>query len=248
MREQTPQALLTIDVDWAPDFMIRSLANTLAGASVRSTWFVTHASEAIDELRRRPDMYELGIHPNFLAGSSHGQTPEEVIRHCMDLVPEAVCMRTHSLVQSTRLLETVVRLSPVRVDLSLFLPGIPAIGPLIQHVASPLLVRVPYSWEDDDEMARPVPCWDHKAHLRVGGPVIFDFHPVHVFLNSSSMQAYNALKSKTGSLDDLSERETAGYVNPEAGTGTMFRALVSDLRSQPSMRVSDLFHPAKVIR
>jgi hypothetical protein len=237
---QAPSAIVTIDVDWAPDFMIRAVAKMLLEASVRSTWFVTHRSEAVHELREKPELFELGIHPNFLEGSSHGRTPEEVIKHCMDLVPEAVCMRTHALVQSTPLLESVVRLSPVRTDVSLFLPGVPAVGPLVQHAVSASLLRVPYSWEDDDEMARPRPCWDYTAHLVGSGPVIFDFHPVHVYLNSSSFEPYRLLKSRKPSFSELSPADAEPYVNSDAGAGTMFRALLRGLHSQHSMRVNDL--------
>ena len=195
-----PNALITIDVDWAPDFMIDHVAAVLLATSVKSTWFVTHGSAAIDRLRLRPDLFELGIHPNFQAGSSHGSTPSDVIKHCMEIVPEAVSMRTHSLVQSTPLLQRTVQLSPVRVDLSLFLPGVPAVGPLVQHVTSPALIRVPYTWEDDDEMARPEPRWDPTAVLLGPRPVIFDFHPVHIYLNSNSMRAYERLKSRNPGL------------------------------------------------
>src|SRR5215467_8520985 len=96
--------ILTFDIDWAPDFMIDHVAGILVEARVRATWFVTHSSDAIDRLREHPDLFELGIHPNFLPGSSHGSSPQEVLQTCMTIVPEAQSFRTHSLVQSTPLL------------------------------------------------------------------------------------------------------------------------------------------------
>lgn len=39
--------LITIDVDWAPDFAIDPVANALLDAGVSATWFITHASPAI---------------------------------------------------------------------------------------------------------------------------------------------------------------------------------------------------------
>src|SRR5207244_3974947 len=81
------------------------VAEQLMASQVRATWFVTHMSPAISRLRRNPELFELGIHPNFLPGSTHGDTPDAVLRHCRALVPDAVSMRTHCLVQSTLLLE-----------------------------------------------------------------------------------------------------------------------------------------------
>ena len=94
-----PSLAITLDIDWAPDHVIDRIAAQLIDARVRATWFVTHQSPAIDRLRARPDLFELGIHPNFLNQSTHGETPAEVLAHCMALVPDARSMRTHSLVQ-----------------------------------------------------------------------------------------------------------------------------------------------------
>jgi hypothetical protein len=246
MNSASVPALITIDVDWAPDFMIRSVAKTLLASSVKSTWFITHRSAAVDELRSDSSMFELGIHPNFLPGSTQGQTSDEIIKHCMDLVPDATSMRTHALVQSGPLLQAIVRQSPVTVDVSLFLPGVPVVGPLIQHVIGPTLVRIPYSWEDDDEMARPEPCWDYRKFLTSPGPVIFDFHPVHIYLNSNSMDRYAALKSLKPSLSELQESDAAPYINVGAGTGSMFQALLGYMTSQTSIRIRDLVQPSTV--
>ena len=46
-----------------PDFMIDAVADALRASSVKSTWFVTHPSAAIERLSRRHDLFELGIHP-----------------------------------------------------------------------------------------------------------------------------------------------------------------------------------------
>ena len=45
---------LTLDVDWAPDFMIDFAAEILVEHGVRATWFVTHDSPALTRLRAQP--------------------------------------------------------------------------------------------------------------------------------------------------------------------------------------------------
>lgn len=43
--------VLTFDLDWAPDWIIEEVVSILIDNCVKSTWFVTHASPAIDKLR-----------------------------------------------------------------------------------------------------------------------------------------------------------------------------------------------------
>jgi hypothetical protein len=94
--------LVTFDLDWAPDFVIDWLAKRLIEVGVRAAWFVTHHSPAIERLRAESDLFELGIHPNLHPGSTHGNDTSSVLKHCMEIVPEAGAIRTHGLVQSTR--------------------------------------------------------------------------------------------------------------------------------------------------
>ena len=95
---------LTIDIDWAPDFAIKKLADALIRHKVKCTWFVTHESPAIKELRNHSDLFELGIHPNFFPGSTHGNNEKEVLDYMVSIVPGAKTVRSHALLQSSRLL------------------------------------------------------------------------------------------------------------------------------------------------
>ena len=172
---------LTLDVDWAPNFMIDFVAAILIEHHVRATWFITHESPSLERLRMHSDLFELGIHPNFFPGSTHGESPGAVLRHCMRLVPQAVSVSTHGLLQSTALLAQIMDETPVMIDVSLFLPHAPGLGPVEYQWAQRTLLRVPYFWEDDFEMERATPCWQLES-LLVGGSglKVFDFHPVHI--------------------------------------------------------------------
>jgi len=99
-KEKMNEFVITFDIDWAPDFVIEEVASLLQQKGVRATWFVTHACAAVELLRERSDLFELGIHPNFLEGSSHGKTPMEVLSHLLTVVPEAIGIRSHAVVQS----------------------------------------------------------------------------------------------------------------------------------------------------
>lgn len=225
-----PGALaLTIDVDWAPDFMIESVAQTLVDRGVRATWLVTHRSSALNDLAAHPELFELGVHPNFLPGSSHGACPDQVLETVLDLVPGATTMRTHALVQSTPILHAAARTS-IDLDLSLFLPRAGSARPFVHWMTGSRLWRLPYVWEDDLEFGRPDPDWTGASLQPQDGTVaVLDFHPVHVWLNSSSIENYARVKQACPDLRQVRERDTEGLVAPGQGTRTMFERVVTGL-------------------
>jgi hypothetical protein len=233
-------ATLTLDLDWAPDFAIEDAARLLIQHRVCATWFVTHATPALALLRANADLFELGIHPNFLPGSSHGATPEAVIDHCLALVPEARAVRTHALVQSTPLLAQMVQRSAIRVDVSLLHQRGVGLRGFELPVGGARLLRLPYFWEDDVEMDEPQPRWRVADLPPDDGLRILDFHPIHVALNSASMAPYAALKQQTPRLHETTRAECQRHANTGSGTGTLFRALVEALAGTPTRRISEL--------
>lgn len=222
-----PLVAITLDIDWAPDFVIDHVAQILVRDQVKCTWFVTHSSPAVDRLRLAGNLFELGIHPNFLAGSTQGKTPAEVLAFCRRCVPKARSMRTHSLVQSSPLLASVMAEGGIERDVSLYLPYHRGLQPVRYRYAGRDLWRIPYFWEDDFEMEQVVPDWDLLRLLDDGASLaVFDFHPIHVYLNSASMQPYQALKRAAGNLAQASAETVASFVQKGAGAGTAFSGLV----------------------
>lgn len=218
--------------------MIDHVAELLVGAGAEATWLVTHASPAIERLRARPDLFELGIHPNFAAGSTHGSTPAEVLEHCLAIVPEARCMRTHGLLQSSALLAVTRNATPIRVDLSLYLPRTRFAELLHYPVAGgETMLRIPHVWEDDAEMLMPEPLWSTAAlAAETSGPAVFCFHPVHVYLNAADGEPYERLKAR--GYPDVTEADARALVDDGPGTGTAFRELLE----LGSRRIADLAH------
>lgn len=234
--------LVTLDVDWAPDFAIDFAAGVLSAQGVKATWLVTHASPATDRLAAQPELFELGIHPNFSPGSSHGDTPEAVLAHCLGLVPGARTMRAHSHLISSPILNYVAAETPIVTDLTIFLSHTALAAPVPYTVRGRTIYRLSSFWEDDYEFGLEPPRWDLSAHLdETPGVKIFNFHPLHVYLNSSDDRAYEELKTRPERLVDLPEEATAPHVNPGAGTRTLFTELASHLAKRDGgRRVSDL--------
>ncbi len=234
--------VVTLDVDWAPDFVIDFVAELLLARRVRATWFLTHQSPATLRLSQYRDEFELGLHPNFLPGSSHGDSPEEVLRYCMAIAPDAASVRMHGLVQSSPLLELILAQTPLKTDVSLFLPHAPHLQPVEYVWQGRSLLRIPFVWEDDDEMERMAPCWHLAPLLTLGeGLKVVNFHPIHVFLNSSNMQPYKALKRRVPQLADATPGDVAGYVQDGEGGGTFFAEVIDYLSQRgKSSTITDI--------
>jgi hypothetical protein len=224
------EIVITFDIDWAPDFVIDFVAQLLIEYHIKATWFVTHISPAVQRLNNYPELFELGIHPNFRPGSSHGNTPEEVLQHCMKLVPNALSMRTHSLVQSSPLLAQIMAQTPIIRDVSLFLPHTPYIRPHEFWWNRHRLLRIPYYWEEDFEMQRPEPCWYLEPLLNIGeGLKIFNFHPIHIYLNSADMKPYNALRTNVPNPYEATSEQAMTFIQKGEGTQTIFKELIEYL-------------------
>lgn len=234
--------VITFDIDWAPDWAIRLCHELCRSSGVPATFYATHECDALADLRQDAAM-EIGIHPNFLPQSTHGSDVLSVLRHCQELVPDAASMRTHGLYQSTLMFAAVMDHCPsIIADVSLFLPGHARLHPTFLHLnrARPL-VRLPYWWEDDIAACTPGCTWNapspDPAELR-----IFDFHPVHVALNTQSLENYLDLKRALDKpLWRATERDFARFRNAGAqGTRTFLEDLLSKSDAASFSRVVDV--------
>ena len=221
---------IALDIDWAPDFVIDSVARKLIEARTPATWFVTHQSKAVARLAERPDLFELGIHPNFLPGSTHGKSVDEVLDAVMKMAPEAVSMRTHGLVQSTSILDRVMALTPIKIDASMYLAHASGVEVVDYWWNGRHMTRVPFIWEDDLEWQRPKPVWQAEKMVDRPGIKVFAFHPMHVFLNSKDPSAYNVLKGQVKNLGELEQAEAMKLIQTGPGAGSFFQDLIKSFK------------------
>lgn len=236
----TDPIAITFDVDWAPDFVIEDIADILEKHNVCSTWFITHESPALERLRANPELFELGIHPNFLEGSSHGNSPDEILSHLLSIVPDAKSIRTHGLAQSGPLLAHIQSHGLIY-DLSIFMPGVSNLHPFEFRWNGGVLVRMPYNWSDDYEMQKEEPNWTLNLISKLDGMRILNFHPVLLYLNLTDFKPYEAFKKTAGDLQKAKKSIADRYVNQDLGSKRFFCSLVQQLSELgTSLRVQDL--------
>lgn len=190
------KVFLTFDVDWASDFVLEYSISLVEKANVKVTWFVTHDTPLLERLRKNP-MFELGIHPNFNAlfdgDFSYGKNYCEVLEYFLKIVPEAKVMRSHCLAVSSRMLGYAKSLG-ITHDSNICVPimakGAKVLMPFINWDG---LIRCPYHFADD------VACmYGEKISLKEKFEkyqhLIFGFHPIHIFLNTASLEQYEGAR------------------------------------------------------
>ena len=223
-------SIITIDVDWAPDFIISEIAEILIRNRTKATWFITHDSEAIRTLFDIPNLFEVGLHPNFMSNSTQGSTPKEVMRYLKNIAPDAVSVRMHALVQSTILLRTLTEEFGMRNDVSLLLPRAACLVPHRLYFAeNSYLVRLPYFWEDDVEALHFASSYllEDEFH-HASGLKIYNFHPFHIVTNMSSPTSYELFKTYS-SIPLCTPSDIEHLRNERCGTGTLFRDLIQHI-------------------
>jgi len=184
---------LTVDVDWAPDFVVEECYRFLAQFEIPSTWFVTHNTALLNDLNSAE--VELGLHPNFsplFSKSDSSLNGEDILRASLDLVPSATSFRNHSLVQSGPLLDLFKRYGFTH-DCNLLLPhiAVDAIQPWLHWNG---MIRVPHCWEDDVWVLGG--CQDLNEIVKPGreGVTVLDIHPIHIYLNTNTWDTYKSVK------------------------------------------------------
>ena len=217
---------LTFDIDWAPDYTIFKCLDIIEDAGYKSTFFATHRTPANNEIVARG--HYLGIYPNFLSSSSQGAVVKEIISECFNFAPDAWCMRTHALVQSSPLLHEIFANYPqLKLDVSLFM-----------HL-SPFEHKVRWEWEEvsfdrllynlADYAHFPAYNEDIMPNMFFGKLTAFDFYPIHVFLNSTDGREYRKLKKEQSSspLFAIDYEIAKKYIHKSRGTQSHLRQVLS---------------------
>ena len=210
---------LTFDVDWAPDETIRPIIDILESSNLRATFFATHESKLLNELN--PELFEVGIHPNF---NNSYDNPKEIIQSLRNIYPNAVGQRSHSLHVSSHILQACSELG-FKYESNIFLPMHEGLHP-VQRFKN--LYSIPIYWSDDKHIELGTSFNVNLIAYRDPGLKVLNFHPIHIFMNTSSDDHYASYKSHYQQPDSLKE-----FINDsKEGIGTMFRSLVDILRIQ----------------
>ncbi len=223
---------VTMDMDWANDGVLADTVTLAEKLNIPVMLFVTHDTPMLSKLRAHP-LFDLGIHPNFLP-QLNGQAVksfQETLREMLELVPEAKVVRCHALADATPIL-TTARAMGFLADMNLFIPlssGI-SLHPF-RHFSG--LKRLPFFYEDDAWALEPdAPSPEHHLSDDEASLKIFNFHPIHLFLNTENMDRYNRARPFYHDFDGLKP-----FVNHGEGFGARdFLLRITELAGKNGIR------------
>jgi hypothetical protein len=237
---ETSPLCFTTDIEWSPDWAIRDLFELADQHGVPLVPFLTHRSAYLVQRLMDESTADVGLHPNFLPGSTHGTTVDEVIATTRAFWPDAVSFRSHCFYDDTRMLRRMAERG-FHYDSNLFAFLQPMLAPL-RTVAG--TVRLPVFWEDDVHSGASLP-WEMGA-LRAAfdgpGLKIVNVHPVRVALNVPD-EAFAEAHRRLASAVDVDARAEA---HPGKGTRTFIEELFAHATSggRRPARLRDLYEQA----
>lgn len=182
--------VFTSDIDWAPEEVIADTLNLFEVYGVKCTLFSTHHSLELSKSSKK--LFEIGIHPNFnpILNGSSDKRPDDILDEILDIHPDAQGIRSHSMLQSTNLLQLFAE-RKLLYDANQFMPYHTDIKPFRLWNG---MVRIPYNWEDDVHWTYGYSFDRSGLELESDNLLVFDFHPIHIFLNTENKYRYNEAK------------------------------------------------------
>jgi hypothetical protein len=219
---------LTLDIDWANDGVLNHVIDLVEESGVEATWFVTHETPLLERLRKN-QLFELGIHPNFnfLVNGNFikGKNLEDVVDRMLEIVPEAKSVASHSLTQSSLLLEIFADRGLTH-DRNTFIPFYANVE-LKPWILPNGIIKTPFFWGDDEFLFGNSDLVLLHELIHKQGLRSFLFHPIHIFLNSENVFRYTEARK---CLNDFVTLKNIINQN-KFGTGDFFKSLLSQIKN-----------------
>lgn len=208
--------VFTMDLEWSPPGVVREALEVFDRRGIRCTLFLTNDLGDFDF-----GDHELALHPNCVDLSDMGGPVDHLLR----VAPEAKGVRWHALFGSQRLYD-LYETRGIRYESNIMMQDQVGIRP---YRLTRRVWEVPIFFMDNmhllmagDRVADFTP-----ESLALDGPGlrVFDFHPVHITLNTEHMDRYRDAKK-----DYHDPARLRAQANPSKETGS--RVLLERLLDQ----------------
>jgi hypothetical protein len=197
--DEEPVFCFTSDIDWASEAVMKDYFSLINIFDIKPTLFVTHDSEEINRAFSKGKV-ERGVHPNFLNGSSHGNSFREVAEACVKFAPEAYGFRSHrafDVTDITHMMYNDFNFRYVSHQITVFQPRI---KPILHESG---LLNFPVFFEDGTHLYNKLDLdiSRYREFLFTPGIKIISFHPMNFVFNSPDLAFMRNIK------DTLSREE-----------------------------------------
>ena len=189
-----PVLCFTADVDWASEEALEECNRLFESYGIKVTYFMTHPSEVLKRLHDK-NQIDVGIHPNFLKDSSHGEDYASVIEYCTTKLIKTECFRSHRYYDVTDITHGLVS-KGFKFDSN--------VCTLLQSNIQPFkhesgLVRFPTFFEDGAYLVNNFPL-ENNVIPKIFGKnnlMVISVHPMLMVMNSPNIQHDRNVKDKS---------------------------------------------------
>lgn len=205
--DEAPVFCFTTDIDWASEAVISQFLKSLPIQELKMTAFVTHFSPIIEELYATK-VWDRGIHPFFLKGSSHGDNFKEIIENCIAFAPEAESVRSHRLYNVSDTAHLLFNEFGFRYCSNTIMTLSSHIRPYLHESK---MIDIPIFWEEGTALYNQLGLSidPYLGYFTSPGLKVISFHPINVVFNtpeiawmrkikdSMSREEYNQISSES---------------------------------------------------
>ncbi|MCA9578859.1 MAG: hypothetical protein R3B40_01590 [Polyangiales bacterium] len=212
---------ISFDIDWAHPEVLADTVRLVESRGLSCTFFCTHEGIELPG-------HERALHPNYRLGGdtmrAYDGPPddERIFRHVVartkSFCPEAVGARSHCLFYDSSLMAVYAE-QGIEYDSTYALPMASGLEPVWKERD---IVEMPIYYMDHIDMMGGLTGFDIRGlPLSQPGLKVFDFHPIHVFMNTPSEAFYAENRAYQRDPDALLARRYQGK-----GVRTIFEQLL----------------------
>ena len=207
-----------MDTDWCSEDVLQNALALFQTHDLPCTIFVTGSYATLQHYDS--SRLEIGLHPNFNDATAAGY--EAKLRALRDMYPQAEGVASHAMLSSTLILDLFKRYG-FKYERNWLVYKNPEATAFYHYNG---LLRLPIFWEDDIWFSTE-PGAPFSAALLPAGRFryIFNFHPLHLYLNTESSAHYQAFKPFQREPEKL-----AGYIGKGYGARAFFEDLARHIK------------------
>lgn len=240
-RKEANALCFTMDIDWASESAIQYAVSYFLDAGIPLTVFCTHKSQYLDGLIREGKI-DAGIHPNFMQPSSQGKTEDEIIRFCLEAVPEVRAFRCHRWFAVNDIYEKLYALG-FRYESNICT----LLDPVRPFLHRSGMISFPVFLEDGAYLYHKLDLNFDTVKSCFGSPglKVINIHPMHFALNTPYFSYMRDIKDRVSreNWNNMSERELQGLRFMGHGIADFTRELVRFAVSRKSaIALKDAYH------
>ena len=142
-----------------------------------------------------------------MGDKTKGMSAEHIVVDLLSQFPDSQVVRSHSVVQSSRLSQLFYS-HGLRYESNDYLPSkvFTSIKPFTSEIG---ITKIPYFFSDE------LACLSEDVNVLElclrGGLKVFDFHPIHVFLNTESLDRYERTRDLHHNPKELIKHRFGGF-------------------------------------